>query len=82
VTKKKYDVMFANLAYAWGKSERDNGGFVIKWEADDIGFGELTFYNKKRSGMDASDLICESESMSEEFVLAVLKVFLNSATIK
>lgn len=67
----------AILSEIWGPWEQDGkkgqGGFVISWSAEGIGWGELTF-SKKEDGT----VVCDNEIMGAEFCKAVLSAFLDS----
>jgi hypothetical protein len=57
VTAVEMDGVFSNE----GKE-----GFVLKWSASNLGFGELTFYRTD------TGYACDNECMSRTFVKAVL----------
>jgi len=53
-----------------------NGGFILKWSAKNIGFGELTFLCEGRK------TICETECMSREFIDQAVKFWLDNITFR
>ena len=57
-----------------GTAHERCGGFVIQWDAEGIGFGELTV------SMDASGIVLHTETMSEEFCRAVWDALLRDGT--
>ena len=67
---KAYTFQYVRLGYAWQLD--DQVGFILKWAADNIGFGELTFIK------DSNGTICETECMSKKFIKAALEHFLNT----
>ena len=52
-----------------------NGGFILQWQAEKVGFGEITFYVKKKK------LICDTECMGPGFVKAAMLHFLESSVL-
>lgn len=78
--KKEYDITEAWVKYIGPSSHPDcQGVMLVGWVANGIGFGELTFYNKKaRKNSKNYTFYCETECMSKEFVNAVMKKLLES----
>jgi hypothetical protein len=64
-----YQNMRINYVYGWnnGSLPAPDGGFIVGWSADSIGFGEMTV-----KGTAAAGFVCDSECMSQEFCEAVL----------
>jgi|GEM_PF-6507503 len=58
---------YVEVGNSWEANKHNDGGFTIRWGAKDIGFGELTFYYKKKQ------LFCDTETMSKEFVRKALE---------
>lgn len=77
---KKYKFMYVKLGDTWDPWEKDgrsnDGGFCLDWGAEDIGFGQLTFYKKD------GKTICLTECMSEEFVKQAIDYFANSIKLE
>ena len=73
---KKYKFIYVKLGNAWQPWEKDGefyeGGFVLDWAAEKMGFGQLTFYNKG----DITE--CSTECMSKGFVKEALNFFYNN----
>lgn len=72
--QKQYKIVSAELHETWEPWQGNDGGFTIHWEAEDIGFGELSFYIKN------GETFCDNECMSEEFCEVVMKKFLKGIT--
>lgn len=77
---KEYKFLYVELGNtweAWKKDDRGNdGGFVLNWAADGIGFGQLSFIK------EGEKTVCHTECMSDEFVKAALNHFLNTIEMK
>ena len=69
----KYDFLYVKLGNTWEAWEKDGrgneGGFVLNWAAEGIGFGQLTFFKR------GEETECYTECMSDEFVKAVIDYF-------
>ena len=77
---KKYKFLYVKLGNTWTAWEKNgdgnDGGFVLDWATDGIGFGQLSFLKKD------GKTVCEAECMSDEFVKAALDYFLENIDIK
>lgn len=51
------------------------GGFILEWQAEKIGFGQITFYVKNKQ------LLCDTECMGRDFVKAAMLHFLENSVI-
>jgi hypothetical protein len=51
------------------------GGFILEWQAEKVGFGEITFYVKNKQ------LLCDTECMGPAFVKAAMLHFLENSVI-
>lgn len=51
-------------------------GFVVSWWAENLGFGDLTFYTHD------GKLKCDTECMSEDFARKVMAELLDSVEFK
>jgi hypothetical protein len=59
----------------WRKGENgNNGGFMIRWGVQGIGFGEITIYLNRRG-----NLACRGEGMGKSFVKKALAALIDSA---
>ncbi len=71
--------VYVKYARGWGPWKRgkegNQGGFVLSWGAEKIGFGETTFILKDKK------IICETECMSEGFIRAAVDHFLRTAVV-
>lgn len=57
----------------WKKGKAGNdGGFIVRWGAEKVGFGELSFYLKK------GKLYCDTECMGTKFPKAVMAALMES----
>ncbi len=76
---KQPTFVYAKLESCWGpwKKGKDGnkGGFIIRWGAEKVGFGEFTFSIKNRKA------ICATECMSEGFVRAAIDHFLRTSVV-
>jgi hypothetical protein len=66
--KPDFTITGVQLASAWGD---DGTGFVLTWQTQSAGFGELVF--------DTNDgtLSCDSETMGKKFVKSVFNYFVD-----
>lgn len=60
----------------WSKHERNDGGFVVRWQKPHCGFGELSFFLKD------GKLRCHSECMSREFISKVMSQIVKELIIE
>lgn len=60
----------------WTKHQGNDGGFILQWAVEHLGFGEIAFYKK------GSKIICDTECMSREFVEKTIKAFLDKVEFK
>lgn len=71
--------VYVKYARGWGPWKRgkdgNQGGFVLSWGAEKIGFGETTFILKNKK------IICETECMSESFIRAAVDHFLRTGVV-
>jgi hypothetical protein len=67
---ENYDFVYVKLGGAWEKAPHNDGGFILNWGVNNLGFGQLTFYNKD------GKTTCETECMSKEFIKQALSYFL------
>jgi hypothetical protein len=71
--EKEYKFVYVRLSGTWQPWEKDgrkyDGGFTLDWAAENIGFGQLTFYNRP------DETECYTECMSGAFVKAALDHF-------
>lgn len=72
--------VYAKLDRVWGPWKRkggrgNDGGFVLRWGAEKVGFGEFTFYIKKKK------VICETECMGQSFVRGAFEHFLRTSVV-
>jgi hypothetical protein len=67
-----YEFEYVKLGGTWDKHKNNDGGFVLQWAANGIGFGELSFI--KKDGKTE----CHTECMSRKFIDAALKYFLDN----
>lgn len=56
----------------WDKHQGNDGGFVLQWGVEHLGFGEIAFYKK------GSVIKCDTETMGKEFVQKALEHFLST----
>jgi len=53
--------------------DQPKDGFILDWQCEKVGFGQITFYTKGRK------LLCDTETMGPEFVRAALLHFLEKS---
>ena len=74
--KKTYKFKYVKLSSSWQPYEENGdkhyGGFTLNWGCENVGFGQLTFYNKN------GKCECWTECMSKEFIKAALDYFFNT----
>ncbi len=51
------------------------GGFILDWQCEKVGFGQITFYTKDQR------LLCDTETMGPDFVKAALLHFLENSVL-
>lgn len=74
--------VYVKLDRAWGPWKRrggegNNGGFVLTWGVEKVGFGELSFCVK----LDGT-VVCDTECMGgQKWAQAVLAEFLRTAVV-
>jgi hypothetical protein len=51
------------------------GGFILDWQAEKVGFGQITFYTKNKI------LTCDTETMGAAFVKAAMLHFLEKSVL-
>ena len=73
---KNYNFTYVGLGDTWDKHEGNDGGFVIEWSCENIGFGTLTFIKKD------GQVICDTETMNKEFCKQALEEFFMKVEIK
>lgn len=74
----EYEITDVCILQGWGKYDAPGAkGFILRWSAKNIGFGCLTF----RQQPDGR-LVCETEYMGPDFVMAVMKKFSESLTLE
>lgn len=71
---KQYNFLSCEIV-PWTAHEGNDGGFLIRWSCENVGFGEVAFFNKD------GQLFCDSECMSDEFVSQLLAYVLKSSTV-
>jgi hypothetical protein len=66
-----------NPKFVYVKLSEDQpmGGFILDWGAEKVGFGQITFYVKKKR------LVCDTETMGPRFVKAAMLHFLDKSVI-
>jgi len=60
----------------WDKHTGNDGGFILNWGVEHLGFGQIAFYKK------GSKIICDTECMGKEFVEKTIKHFLSIVEFK
>lgn len=74
---KKYKFIYVQLKSTWKSNPGVNdGGFILKWAAKNVGFGELAFYKKDNK------TICDNECMDRNFINQAIQYWLNSIEYK
>jgi hypothetical protein len=62
-----------SLESYWGKWERNDGGFEVRWNTKSAGCGGFTFYLK------SGRLYCDNECLDKEFAKEVVCKLVNSS---
>jgi len=76
-SKEEREAAQKDLKFVYVKVSEDvpKGGFILDWGAEGIGFGQITFYEKKKQ------LVCDTETMGRSFVKAALLHFLEHSVV-
>jgi len=72
----KQDKLIIREIEIWGKYKRNDGGFIVRWSKNGLGFGEASFYKKDNI------LHCNSEKMGKEFIKEILAVLAEEVIIE
>lgn len=72
------EFVYVKMGEIWGPWKRkgglgNDGGFILRWGAKGVGFGELTFSFK------AGKMVCSTECMGQKFVQAALRHFFTTS---
>jgi hypothetical protein len=68
----KYEFDYVRIGDVWNRD--GESGFTLNWAAFRMGFGQLIFYSKN------GRTICETESMSREFINQAVEFWLDNTT--
>lgn len=68
---------FVSVEVRWNYKHTDRESMGFCWAAKKMGFGEISF--GRNSHAESTPWGCDSECMSEEFVVAALKFYLKTA---
>ena len=74
--RKNPQFVYVRLGDTWDKHLYNDGGFVLEWGVKNFGFGTLTFIKH------GDKVICDTETMSNDFVSKVFEEFVKTLVYK